>query len=59
MRNYINEKIGAFHETLLHHYAGTDNANQNKTRCEFLIENGAEINAKDYIKRLFQVTMPL
>ena len=47
MRNYINEKIGALHETLLHHYAGADNTNQNKTRCEFLIENGAAINAKD------------
>ena len=47
MRNYINHKIGAFQETLLHYYAGADNTNQNKIRCEFLIENSADINAKD------------
>ena len=47
MKNYINNKIGAFHETLLHYYAGADSTNQNKEKCEFLIENGAEINAKD------------
>ena len=43
VRNYINQKIGAFHETLLYYYAGADNTNQ---RCEFLIENSADINAK-------------
>lgn len=47
MKDYVNNKIGAFHETLLHYYAGADNNNQNKEKCQFLIENGADINAKD------------
>ena len=47
VRKYINQKIGAFHETLLHYYAGADNTNQNKKRSEFLIENDTDINAKD------------
>ena len=47
VKDYINLKIGAFQETLLHFYACADNSNQRKKRCEFLIENGAHINAKD------------
>lgn len=47
VRDYINQKIGESHETLLHYYAGTDDTDQNKKRCEFLIQKCADINSKD------------
>ena len=47
MKDYVNNKIGAFNETLLHYYADADNNNQNKEKRQFLVENGADINAKD------------
>ena len=47
MKNYINRKIGDYHETLLHFHARVTNIHRNEEKCIFLLQCGADINSTD------------
>ena len=47
VRDYINRKIGDYHETLLHFHARVTNIPRNKEKCVFLLQCGADINSTD------------
>ena len=47
VKDYINHKFGAYQETLLHYYARLAGVHQNKEKCKFLLQCGADINSAD------------